>query len=214
MYGITMKVTHKERKVTLRALCKEDLPELVKHFSSMKIHMYTKGLFAQTLENEVEWYEKNRKDPDSCVWGIQPQGSDVVVGVTALHDLSGRNNSCSSGIIIWDSAWWGKGVASAAHMGRTMFAADYLNCFTIRSSVRVENEASRKALERMGYSIWGTEPVAVPRAGRWLDTHHLKWIHPNMVEFFFPAGLPEKYREGVEKAKIALGTARREVTFP
>ena len=62
MYGVTMQISHKGQEVTLRALSKDDLPELVKHFSSMKIHMYTKGLFAQTLKNEMEWYEKNRKD--------------------------------------------------------------------------------------------------------------------------------------------------------
>ncbi len=214
MYGLTMQVNHKGLNVTLRAFREEDISELVKYFSSMKIHMYTKGLFAQTLKNELEWDDKNRKDPDGCVWAIQPEESDVAIGVTSLHHINDRENSCSSGTIIWRQDWWGKGVASAAHLGRTLFAADYLNRYTIRSSVRIANQASHRALLRVGYTVWGTEPVCILRAGKWLETHHLVWLHPERIGVLFPDGLPEMYAGGVAKAAIALETARREVTFP
>lgn len=214
MFGINMVITHKSQVVLLRPLSKNDLPTLVEHFASMRVHLYTMGLFAQTQENEEEWYEKNRKDEGSCVWAIQPEGYDLPIGVTALHGTNSRLNTCTSGIIIWDESWWGKGIASAAHLGRTLFAADYLNRFTINSSVRVPNDASRRALERVGYTIWGTEPIDDFRAGGWIDTHHLKWIHPDRVNVLFPAGLPEKYFAGVERARIALEIARTEVVFP
>ncbi len=214
MYGVTMKVSHNGLVVVLRALRKEDVPILVEHFSSMKVHMYTKGIFAQTLENELEWYEKNRKDPDGVTWAIQPEENEFPIGVTALHGINSRENSSSSGIIIWDPSWWGKGVASAAHLARTLFAADYLNRGTIRSSVRVANEASRRALERVGYTIWGTEPACILRANEWLDTYRLIWFHPERTDIFYPDGIPQMYQAGVERARAALEIARREVSFP
>lgn len=214
MYGLTMQVNHKGLNVTLRAFREEDISELVKYFSSMKIHMYTKGLFAQTLKNELEWNEKNRKDPDGCVWAIQPEGCDVAIGVTSLHHINDRENSCSSGTILWRQEWWGKGVASAAHLARTMFAADYLNRYVIRSSVRTENLGSYKALLRVGYTVWGTELRCVLRGGKWLDTYHLIWLHPKRISVLYPEGLPEMYTDGVANAVIALETARREVTLP
>ena len=214
MFGINLRIVHNGQVILLRPFSRKDLPTLVEHFASMRIHMYTKGLFAQTLENEEEWYERNRKDDSVCSWAIQPEGYDFAIGTTSLHHLNSKLNSCSSGIIIWDSSWWNKGVASAAHLGRTLFAADYLNRFTINSSVRVPNNASRKALERVGYTIWGTEPIDAFRAGNWIDTHHLKWIHPEKTSVFFPDGTPNKYIDGVEKAKIALDLARKEVFFP
>src|SRR3989344_1756290 len=214
MYGVTMKVEHNGLAVVLRALRKEDVPILVEHFSSMKVHMYTNGVFAQTLENELELYEKNRKDPDGVTWAIQPEGSHSPNGVTSLHEINSRENSCSSGIIIWDPSWWGKGVASAAHLARTLFAADYLNRFVIRSSVRVANEASRRALERVGYTVWGTEPVCIQRANEWLDTHHLIWFHPERVSTFYTDAAPQMYLPGIDRARIALELARREVNFP
>jgi RimJ/RimL family protein N-acetyltransferase len=209
MFGINLRVKTERIAVDLRPACREDMRELVKHFSSMRVHLYTNGLFAQTLENEEEWYEKVRKSEDHCTWLIQPEGYDKPIGTTGFHNINTRENSCTSGIIIWDADWWGKGVASAAHLGRTLFAADYLNRLVIRSCVRTENEASRRALQRVGYTVWGSEPVDDLRAGKWLDTDHLIWFHPEKYQFFYPNGLPEKYTEGVKKAKIALDKARR-----
>lgn len=213
MFGVRMLIMHKGQKVTLRAFTKDDMPVLVRYFDSMKIHMYTKGLFAQTLENEIEWYDKNRKDSDSCVWAIQPEGDSEPIGITSLHKLNSRDNSSTSGIIIWNPEYWNKGIASAAHLGRTLFAADYLNRMTIRSSARTVNAASRKALERVGYTVWGTEPRTVRRGGQWLDTDHLLWIRPDVTEILYPEGLPEGLKAGVERARIALETAREVVTM-
>lgn len=213
MFGVNMHVKTKKVSVTLRPGTKEDIPGLVKHFSSMQIHMYTKGLFGQTLENELEWYDRVRKDENDCLWFIEPEGSDVAVGVTGLHKILSRGGGCTSGIIIWDRKWWGQGVAGATHLARTLFAADYLNKYSIRSSVREDNQASRKALESVGYTVWGTEPADGYRAGKWLNTHQLKWFHPEKYQFYFPDGLPEKFTAGVERAKLALDTARNIVEF-
>lgn len=213
MFGVNMQVKTKQITVRLRPGSKDDIPELVKHFSSMKVHMYTQGIFAQTMENELDWYERVRNSENDCVWLIQPEGSEVAVGITGLHKILGLEGGCTSGIIIWNTSWWGKGVATAAHLARTLFAADYLNKYSIRSSVREENEASRRALEKVGYTIWGTEPVDDFRAGKWLNTHQLKWFHPEKYQFYFPNGLPEKYVSGVERAKVALQTARQVVEF-
>ncbi len=213
MYGTQLIVSHKALVINLRPFCKEDISVLVRYFSSLKTHMNTNGLFGQTLENELEWYEKNRTDKGSCVWAIQPEGCNEPIGVTALHDINNRDNACSSGIIIWRQDWWGKGVAGAAHLGRTMFAADYLNRYLIRSSVRTQNPASHKALLRVGYTVWGIEPRSTKR-GKWLDTYNLTWMHPEMVNVLYPEGLPELYADGVARAAIALEMARREVTFP
>ena len=213
MYGMKMKINHNGQSVILRRFRKSDMPVLVDHFDSMQIHMYTKGLSAQTLENEEEWYEKNRKDPDTCTWAIQPEGYECPIGVTSLDNITSKYNFCTSGVIIWDPAWWGKGIASAAHLGRTRFAVEWLNRFAIRSCVREPNEASRRALERVGYSVWGMEPITTERCGEFLNTYHLLWLHPKRINVYYPNGLPEMFREGVEKAEKALALAKIEVQY-
>ncbi len=217
MFGVKMIIKHNGVSVLLRPFCKEDLTVLVDRFSSMKIHLYTNGLFAQTLENEIEWYEKNRQDQDTCHWAIVPLFSnekELPIGVTGLHGLLSRNSSCTSGIVIWDPSWWGKGIASASHLGRTLFAADYLNRMKINSTVREKNVASRRALEKVGYTVWGVEPGSDFREGIWSMTNHLIWFNPRMESIFFPEGTPQGYKSGIEKARVALITARKEVEFP
>ena len=213
MFGINMRVEYDGFGVALRPLAKPDIVVLTEHFSSMKIHMYTQGLYAQPYENELEWYDKNRTDPTSCLWAIVPDGATVPVGITALHNVDNMG-SAVSGIIIWDSAFWGKGVATRAHLGRTLFAADYLNRATIKSSARTKNDGSVKALLRVGYNFLGIEPRTAYRAGEFLDTKLFVWLNPDRVGILYPQGLPEEYKDGVEKAKVALEKARQVVTLP
>ncbi|MDP1710255.1 MAG: GNAT family protein, partial [bacterium] len=147
------------------------------------------------------------------VWGILPDGSKEIVGVTTLNHIDSFG-SATSGIIIWNTEWWGKGVATRAHLARTLFAADYLNRTTIKSAARVKNDGSIKALTRVGYNLIGLEPRTVFRAGEYLDTQLFCWIHPEKVNLLFPEGLPDVYANGIAMAKTALDKARQVVTLP
>ncbi len=209
-----MQVDYKGLTLIMRAIREEDILELVKYFSSMSLHLYTKGLFAQTPKNEFEWDEKNRKDPESCTWAIEPKDLGRAIGITSLHRINAYDNSCSSGIIIWDPEWWGQGVAGVAHIGRTYWAAYEHNRWTINSTVRTENVASRRALERVGYTVWGTEPLTTIRRNKRLAAHHLKWIHPEMADMLFAGQVPEMYQPGLERARVTLALASSVVTFP
>lgn len=214
MFGGNIHIEHRSRVVDLRPFCKDDIRILADNFSSLKIHLYTMGRFGYPYENELDWYERNRVAKDNVHWAIVPQGQKDPIGVTGLNEIDPINLGCTSGIIIWDQTWWGKGVASACHLARTLFAADWLNRYYICSTVRTENQASRKALERVGYTIWGTEVIDDWKDGRWLDTYHLKWLHPERINWMFKNGAPEQYLAGIKRAQEALDMARSVVTFP
>lgn len=213
MFGMKMTINHIDLAVHLIPLSSEDLPILAQNFNSLDVLMFTQQLFAQTLENEQDWYDKKRKSEDEVLWGIRPGESERLIGVTALHqlDLSG---SCTSGIIIWDKNWWNKGVASRTHLARTLFAADFLNRNTIKSLVRTKNPGSFKALERVGYIRTGIELRTTYRQGKFLDTYHYTWLNPDRLHLLYPEGLPEEYESSVEKARVALDLARQVVSFP
>lgn len=213
MYGLPMSVETERIKVTLRAFSKEEVVAFVPYFNSMKVHMYTAGMWSQTVENELKWHEKNMTEYDSAVWAVVPDGETEPVGVTSLHKIADVFGSCSSGYICYKPEWWNRGVASAAHLCRLYYAVEDLNRLTIESSVRVDNPGSRKALERIGYTVWGTDPITIQREGRFLATDHLRWLHPERKEILFPRGVPEKYVEGLAKAQIALDKARQLVKF-
>lgn len=214
MFGVNISIKAGETSVMLRPASKNDLPKVVEHWSSMKIHLYTMGLYAQTLENEEVWYDKTRTSDSDCVWFVQPEESSVPIGVFGLHSISRLHNGCTAGFIIWDQAWWGRRVATTAYLGGLLFAADYLNRQKVEAIIMTENIASVKAAERIGFTSWGIQPLHTFRAGHWMDAHQLIWIHPDKYQFYFPDGLPEKFVAGVKRAKVALDTARQVVTFP
>lgn len=213
MYGPYFGVKAGEISLTLRPFCKNDLQCVAEGFSRLDVHMFTNTLFAQVYDNELEWFDRTRKSEDVVSWAIVPNGLDYPIGITALHDIRSFDGVCSSGIVIWNRNWWGRGVASAAHLVRTRFAADFLTRVIIKSCVRSDNIASIKALQKVGYSIWGSEPLSGYKDAYWMETHHLKWFHPDRTQYLFPRGVPEKFKLGIKKAEEALTLSRSVVTI-
>lgn len=213
MFGPRMRIEYGGFGITLRPFNDADLSYAAEGMSNFEVLIYTKQLGGKTLEQEKEWYKKTADSPTDWVWAIQVDDQEYAIGVTGIHGVRSASHSCTTGIIIWDKSYWGRGIASRAHLGRTLYAADDLNRFLIESSVRFPNEPSLRALERVGYNRTGVSPRTAKRAGRYLDTYHVAWIHPEMISVLYPEGLPEEYREGVERARIALEKARQVVEF-
>lgn len=213
MYGYPMLIETERIKLVLRPFTKGEVRGFVPYFGSMVIHEFTAGMSAPTVEDEEHWYDKTREDKDGMTWAVVPDGETEPIGMTSLHKITDIFGGSSSGFICYKPEWWNKGLASAAHLGRTMYAADYLNRSVINSSVRSRNIGSRKALERVGYTVWGTELITIQRGGKFLSTDHLQWFHPERTALLFPDGVPTNKVEGIEKAKMALDLARKVVKF-
>jgi len=184
-------------------------------YSSARIHWYTLQLFGFTQEGEEGWIVKMGSDPKQVLWAIVPEGNDdVPIGSTGLHGLD-WSHSCTSGIIIFDPAWWNRGVASRAHIGRTWYAARRLDRATIRSEVMSPNVASRRALERVGYTVTGSFPnVQLTKEGVFVPRLGLTWYNPPWMPRLFPEGVPSELKDGIERAKIALQRAEEVINFP
>lgn len=136
-------------------------------------------------------------------------GNEYPVGTTSISGISPINQSCWTGIVIFNREYWKMGIAGGAHLIRTRHAADVLNRSVMHTHVRVPNEPSRRALERVGYFVTGMYPRDAFRNGKWIDTYSLTWLHPERIDFLYPEGLPVAYSEGVERARLALEKARR-----
>ena len=213
MFGPFLRVSHEGITVVLSPFSRDDMPVAAKGLSSLEVTMYTNQLFGQTLESEQQWYDKQNSSSDSVIWRISLEGEDTPIGTTGLHGITHPAHTCTSGIIIWDRSKWGKGVASRAHLARTLFAADFLDRYTIRSSVRTDNLASLRALEKVGYTRTGMDPKSGFRAGKFLDTHILSWFNPARVHLLYPEGVPEEYQVGLRRAEAALALGREVVTY-
>jgi RimJ/RimL family protein N-acetyltransferase len=211
MFGNPFRIEIEGFGVTLRPLEKEDLSLFVEYFQHLDVVQWTNMTFAPTLQKEEDWWQKSGSDMDSVVWGIVPDGSDIVVGVTSLHGIQHQALSCTSGIIIGDKKWWGKGVASRAHLIRTWYAASQLNRYSIQTSVRAPNCASLKALQRVGYALTGKYLRNCYRNGSYYDTFVLTWINPRRAGELYPDqySMPKYLRDPLKKAQEALEIAEQ-----
>lgn len=210
MFGYPLYVEKSGLKVTLRPPTVEDLPAITKGFANQRVHLYTLGQGAQTLQQETEWFNRRSNSTDEYVWLIEVDGKQI--GITGLHHLD-LSQSCETGVVIWDQSYWGKGVASLAHMARTYYAADHLNRLTIRSHARVTNLGSVNALKRVGYAVTGIQPRTHFVEGRYLDTYVFVWLHPEKTAQLFPEGVPAKYKSPIVRAQKTLDQARKLVSY-
>ncbi|HEY8825585.1 MAG TPA: GNAT family protein, partial [Candidatus Limnocylindria bacterium] len=116
---------------------------------------------------EEAWFKRVGEDPSGVTWAIEVDGR--VVGTTGIHGIDHRHGTGESGIVIGDKSLWRKGIASEAIALRTRFAFRELNLHKIRSRTYMENEGSKRALQKAGYRQSGVLREEFYRDGRWHD---------------------------------------------
>lgn len=186
---------------------------------SLEVTRYLSLRSAPTLLDEHEWYEKVRKDPGCLAWGIFViEGAEQkLVGTSSYGYVEGRLlRTATSGVCIFNTDYWGKGLASACHKARTYFAfcEDAVVC--IRSEVVTANNASDKALRSVGYT-----PVFVERN---FALHRGKVVHSRCYQAINPLDRfwnqwwgddrpPNKMLVARDKSLAAIAWAKQNVSF-
>ncbi len=92
-----------------------------------------------------------------------------MIGNTGLDKISWRNRHAESGTMIGEKDEWGKGYATEAMQLRTRYAVRELGLEKIVTFVTDGNDASRRALERVGYRQCGLYRRHFFVDGRWHD---------------------------------------------
>jgi RimJ/RimL family protein N-acetyltransferase len=108
----------------------------------------------------------------------------------------------TSGIIIVDSDYWGKGIASAAHKARTWYAFRQLGLVRIKSAVRNGNEGSLKALERSGYGHVYTERNTSFVDGAYRHQYNLECLNPDDWAWRLWWGDDRPTRKAIDARKV------------
>lgn len=195
-FGPIMRFAVKELEVELAPFAKSDMGEFISleyggGMQQFSVCKYMGRRQAPVLEDEEEHYEKVRKSTDRYVWGIWLifREEDTVrrqlIGVTDLFGLNEGGTKliqqATSGSMIFNKAYWGLGIASAAHKARTWFAFTQLGLHRIKSAVLQENIGSRKALERSGYTFVYTERNECFIDGQFQNLDCLECLNPNRM---------------------------------
>jgi RimJ/RimL family protein N-acetyltransferase len=116
---------------------------------------------------EEEWFNRVGEDPNSVEWVIEVDGKPV--GFTGIAGISWRHGNGETGLVIGDKAMWRKGIASEAMALRTAYCFRELNLHKLRTRAFMENEPSKRALQKAGYRQAGILRQEFFRDGRWRD---------------------------------------------
>lgn len=163
MYGPVLVGT----KVTLRPPDDSDAARFVDWFGDLEVTRYQPRPFPLGLLQEEGFLKTLGESTTDVFWMLEADGQ--AIGATGIHRIDWLHAHGATGIVIGVKSEWGKGRASEAMRLRTEYAFRQLNLHKLTSGAFLDNEPSRRALQKAGYREVGIEREHFFREGRWHD---------------------------------------------
>ena len=144
----------------LRELTEDDVPAWFERASDPESAVLARDPIPESVEVGFRWLQRHRerfRQQAAIRWAIVEKGSTDSVGTIGLAITSREKRIAELGIVI-GRAYWGKGIGtSAAHLV-TGYAFGTLGLAEIQAEVLQRNLASRRLLEKAGFSLLRTIP--------------------------------------------------------
>lgn len=221
MFGPIMRFGVGDLIIEMAPLRREDMPLFITD-GGMQSHEVTRYLgrqLAPTEQCEYDWFDQVRGKEDTYLWGIYVVDGEerTLIGNTSLNGITREVMSyASTGCLIFNRQYWGKGIASHCHRVRTWYGCTQLNLVQLRSAAYDLNQGSQKALMSVGYVPLFTERNFGFVEGQFLsatsfglinplETHWNLWWHGDLV--------PEEFAAARTKSQQALRWVEDNVSF-
>lgn len=212
MFGLPMAVTTPGGiVVTMRPTRVEDAAAFSEGFSSYPAVKTLTIRSSMSVEAEAQWIRDHDADKTSCGWVICV--GDQVIGNTGFDSINDRR--ATSGCCIYRRDMWGKGIITAVHHARMYYAVHVLGLEAVDSAVLAGNDASSRALERVGYVTYASMFGMAFTEGKNTHGTRLLWVNPvasrwnSFWDGPVPADHAEKFKAGRERARTALKWAEQ-----
>ena len=159
------------KKTVLRPICKQtDLPSLTRWINDPEIRSFILIYQPQMFESEEQWLDAiaNNKRPNDIILAIETLGGQFI-GTMGIHNISWKDRTATTGAIIGEKAFWGKGYGSDAKMALLDYAFNTLNLHKVCSAVIAYNERSLNYSLHCGYKIEGRKRQQIFKHGAYHD---------------------------------------------
>lgn len=157
-------------KVRLVPLEKEHLENCLKWLNDSEVMRWTKRVIPLHRAQEDKFLERMVESRDDVAWAIHDE-NDRHIGVSGIHRIDWQYRSGMTGTIIGEKSAWGRGYGSDTMRTRTRWAFEELGLHRLQSGCFVENEASKRCLEKAGFRVVGTLRKRIWRAAAWHDLY-------------------------------------------
>jgi RimJ/RimL family protein N-acetyltransferase len=155
------------QKVTLRPPVDGDTAKFVEWFADLEVTRHLAVVFPLSLQAEEEFMKRIGESKNDVWWVIEAEGKSI--GATGIHRIDWVNAHGTTGTVIGDKSCWRKGYGSEAMALRTEYGFRQLNLHKLKSGAHMENEPSKRALQKAGYRQIGIEREESWRDGQWHD---------------------------------------------
>ncbi|MGM0577358.1 MAG: GNAT family N-acetyltransferase [Myxococcota bacterium] len=158
------------RKVTIRAVEREDLPLLRDFHNDPEVGAMIEFSWPLSMGNQERFFERVTTDPNTkrLVIEVPDEG---VIGYTGLWGIDWINRHAVHGVVIGRRDLQGRGYGTDAVNTMARVAFDHVNLHRLEAHIYAFNEASLKLyVDRCGWTEEGRRRESLYRAGRYWDT--------------------------------------------
>ena len=138
----------------LRPVQEQDLPHFVRWLADPEVTRWLGDLEGPpTLEEEREWYDSKRSDPDNVLWAIDgPEG--WLIGTIELR-VTPRSRRAEMGVAIQDKTQWNQGYGTEAVRLALAYAFGDLELNRVGLTCDEENGRAIRCYEKCGFQREG-----------------------------------------------------------
>lgn len=154
------------RIINLRPFSKDDIPTLTRWINDPEVREFVTVVFPNTAKQEEEWYNKLGSDDKNVTLAIETKDGNLI-GSMGIHRINWIDRVGTTGAIIGEKEYWGKGYGTDAKMYLLDYAFNTLNLHKVCSAVIEFNERSLKYNLHCGYRIEGERREHVFKRGNY-----------------------------------------------
>jgi RimJ/RimL family protein N-acetyltransferase len=137
-------------KVRLRPLEERDLPKCVVWMADREVTRWLAAMGeAPTLEDEREWYDRRRADPECILWGIETVDGRLVGNVELRLTPAARR--AELGIVVGEKSQWSRGLGTDAVRLVLDYAFGELGLNRVDLTTDEENARAIRCYEKCGF---------------------------------------------------------------
>jgi RimJ/RimL family protein N-acetyltransferase len=159
------------RKVYLRPIEMEDIPRMCEWINHPDVTRTLRVWRPLSAINEREFIEHVSRSPNDVGLLIVVRATDRPIGTCGLMRIDWQVRTAGFGIGIGEPREWGKGYGSEATRLLTGYAFETLNLNRVWLEVYAGHASARRAYEKAGFQLEGTQRQAAYKEGRFIDVH-------------------------------------------
>ncbi|MEM6346312.1 MAG: GNAT family N-acetyltransferase [Bacteroidota bacterium] len=157
-------------RLLIRPIIAEDHPHIFAGLSHPEVIKYY-GVSYQTLEetqSQMDWYQSLVSEQKGLWWAMIDKADQSFLGALGLNDWDQQNRKAEFGLWLLPQ-YWGQGYIQEATPAIFKYAFAEMNLHRIEAFVESENQASQKALQRLGFRHEGCMREAEIKNGRFIS---------------------------------------------